>query len=388
MKAPELRSRPAPAPRRTRSHVDPVGYDVAHLQRTVGNQAVLRMLDRSHILQRTCAGGAPCVECAGNAEGTLRRAAHSAAPAAKAPPIVDAALRSPGRPLSADTRAFFEPRFGRDFSAVRLHSDQTAAESAHAVNARAYTVGSQIVLGAAQHERTDGDRLIAHELAHVVQQSAGMASGALEIGKADAPAEREADAAAHAVVSGNSRAPVLAGDHGAPGVQRTAASCPDDWRTTVQADHDRALSMIDVARRKLSAYDGTSPPEVKTALEEHFKRSNSGVAGWVHFSLGYLRMMADFTRYDCEDNKSWWCGSDTLAKTFWCVPGIAIRVCQPQYFEQSGAERSTTLIHEWAHKYGCKLDLGYRGDENYPDQRTSIALINADPFAQLVKDVQ
>jgi outer membrane biosynthesis protein TonB len=84
-------------------------------------------------------------------------------------------LKGGGQPLSESTRAFFEPRFGHDFSQVRLHTDTKAAESARAVNARAYTVGRDIVFGVGQYlpRTTAGKRLLAHELTHVVQQASG-----------------------------------------------------------------------------------------------------------------------------------------------------------------------------------------------------------------------
>ena len=85
---------------------------------------------------------------------------------------------APGSPLDAETRAFFELRFGRDFSAVRIHADSRAAESARAVNALAYTVGNNIAMGTNQYTpRTEqGKRLLAHELVHVMQQSAPQAA--------------------------------------------------------------------------------------------------------------------------------------------------------------------------------------------------------------------
>ena len=91
-----------------------------------------------------------------------------------APPIVHEVLRSPGQPLDPATRAFIEPHFGYDFSRVRVHSDAAAQRSAHDVNAMAYTVGHHIVFGAhmLQPATQEGRRLIAHELAHVLQQSA------------------------------------------------------------------------------------------------------------------------------------------------------------------------------------------------------------------------
>ena len=86
--------------------------------------------------------------------------------------LVHDVLRSPGRPLDAPTRAFFEPRFGRDFAAVRIHDDGQAAASARSVGALAYTVGRDIVFGTGEYAAgTDaGRRLLAHELAHAVQQ--------------------------------------------------------------------------------------------------------------------------------------------------------------------------------------------------------------------------
>jgi hypothetical protein len=89
-----------------------------------------------------------------------------------APPIVEEVLRSTGRPLDPETRAFMEPRFGHDFSQVRVHSGPSAAESARILNARAYTVGNNLAFADGQYAPSSqaGRTLIAHELAHVVQQ--------------------------------------------------------------------------------------------------------------------------------------------------------------------------------------------------------------------------
>jgi hypothetical protein len=89
------------------------------------------------------------------------------------PSIVYEVLRSPGQPLDADTRTFMEPRFGHDFSRVRVHTDAKAAESARAVNALAYTVGTDVVFAAGLYTpatRT-GQKLLVHELVHVLQQT-------------------------------------------------------------------------------------------------------------------------------------------------------------------------------------------------------------------------
>src|SRR5271170_7050745 len=81
-------------------------------------------------------------------------------------------LRSPGRPLDPASRAYFGPRFGRDFSQVRIYDGAEAAASARAIGALAYTVGSNIVFGNGQYapETAEGTKLIAHDLTHVVQQ--------------------------------------------------------------------------------------------------------------------------------------------------------------------------------------------------------------------------
>jgi hypothetical protein len=81
-------------------------------------------------------------------------------------------LRGSGQPLPESVRAFFEPRFGHDFSQLRLHTDAKAKRLTSAMNARAFTTGRDIVFGARQYDlRSDtGRRLMAHELTHVVQQ--------------------------------------------------------------------------------------------------------------------------------------------------------------------------------------------------------------------------
>ncbi len=92
-----------------------------------------------------------------------------------APSIVHEVLRSSGQPLDAGARAFMEPRFGFDFGKVRVHSDARAGESAQAVRAHAYTVGSDLVFAPGRYApaTSAGRKLLAHELAHVVQQHEG-----------------------------------------------------------------------------------------------------------------------------------------------------------------------------------------------------------------------
>ncbi len=93
-------------------------------------------------------------------------------------PIVRSALHSPGQPLSQATLGFMEPRFGFDLSRVRIHTDVPSARSAQAVNARAFTVGKDVVFGRGEFapETSAGKQLLAHELTHVIQQQTGTAT--------------------------------------------------------------------------------------------------------------------------------------------------------------------------------------------------------------------
>jgi hypothetical protein len=121
-----------------------------------------------------CSKGEMCEECKKKQKLVQRRVAGSGKPGA-VPKIVASVLRSPGRPLDSATRRFFEPRFGRDFSHVRVHTGTEAAESARSINALAYTLGNHVVFGAGQYapNSRNSQSLIAHELTHVVQQGNG-----------------------------------------------------------------------------------------------------------------------------------------------------------------------------------------------------------------------
>src|SRR5262245_23115221 len=100
---------------------------------------------RSGLLQR-CTVTTECDDCRNQRLGLQRSSINQAEPSS-VPPIAHEVLRSPGQPLDAGARAFMEPRFGHDFSGVRVHTDTNAAESARAVNALAYTMGQDIVFG-------------------------------------------------------------------------------------------------------------------------------------------------------------------------------------------------------------------------------------------------
>jgi outer membrane protein OmpA-like peptidoglycan-associated protein len=145
------------------------------------------------------------------------------------PPMVHDVLRSPGQPLDAAARAVMEARFGHDFSRVRIHTDSQAADSVRSVNALAYTVGQDVVFGHGQYRPTssDGQRLIAHELTHTIQQAGGAALR--ESGRSEIGLESEAEAASHAALEGRgvrvaSNAPLGLSRQAPPGNVQTPPS--------------------------------------------------------------------------------------------------------------------------------------------------------------------
>jgi len=142
-------------------------------------------------------------------------------------PAVQDVLRASGRPLDAATRAFMERRFAHDFGAVRVHTGAAAEQSARAVDASAYTIGSDVVLG----EQKTGLYTLAHELAHVVQQERGGSSPPPLHG---GPLEQSADAAASAVVAGRSSVQVAGAS--APGLARQPRSLTTSLKSPSLSD--------------------------------------------------------------------------------------------------------------------------------------------------------
>jgi hypothetical protein len=131
----------------------------------------------------------------------------AAGPAAlTVPPLVNSVLGSPGRSLDPVTRSSMESRFGHDLGGVRVHTDSRAAESARAVNAHAYTVGQDIVFDRGRYDplTAGGRHLLAHEVAHTIQQGGLQRSPAvsLEMSPEYSALEHEADRAADAVAGG------------------------------------------------------------------------------------------------------------------------------------------------------------------------------------------
>jgi hypothetical protein len=141
---------PAPASQHASVGAPPVALDqasVLELQRTAGNQSVVQLLD----------------------DGGERPS-----------PVHDVVGRGGGSALDPGTRSTMEAAFGRSFGDVRVHTDENASRSAQAVGANAYTVGSDVVFRSGHYDpgTPTGQRTLAHELTHVVQQSQGPVDGA------------------------------------------------------------------------------------------------------------------------------------------------------------------------------------------------------------------
>ncbi len=115
----------------------------------------------------------PCEE----EEKLQKKEAEPQAATSEAPDSVDEVLRSPGQPLDESSRAYFEPRFGRDFGGVRVHTDSESRALNRELRSRAFAVGNHVAFaGEERSQVAPGSYLLAHELAHVVQQrQAGVA---------------------------------------------------------------------------------------------------------------------------------------------------------------------------------------------------------------------
>ncbi len=148
-------------------------------------------------------------------------------------PVHDVVGRGGGTPLAPDVRSDMEARLGHDFGDVRVHTDSRAHESAQAVGAHAYTVGSDVVFQRDGFDpgSTQGRTTLAHELTHVVQQRQGAvdgtpAAGGIRVSDPSDRFEREAVATADRVMSDPAPVPVAAAPVAGPAVQREAEEEP------------------------------------------------------------------------------------------------------------------------------------------------------------------
>ncbi len=174
-------------------------HPVLRLQRSIGNRAVGQFLQRQ------------CTQCAEEEDEKVQRKSGSSS-TTKSPSSAAEIVpnNSCGEPLDDHTRDFMESRLDADFSRVRVHTDAPAAAAAEAIDATAFTTSQDIYFAPGKYapDHSEGQRLLAHELAHTVQQSQGQGptkiarkvAGAV-IGHPDDPLEQQADVAADRVMT-------------------------------------------------------------------------------------------------------------------------------------------------------------------------------------------
>jgi len=213
------------------------------------------------LLQRKCAcgnhtmAGGECKGCS-RKKRALQRKPMDRTEVSEVPPIVHEVLRSSGQPLDQATRAFMEPRFGHDFSRVRVHTDAKAAESAGAVNAVAYTVGRNVVFGTEQYmpRMEAGRKLIAHELTHVVQQSNDSPPAQLRLDSGTENSLETAAQEAETLTAGNQQILKLGSTHAVSiselvqrRVVREHVSCREHGLTNPNLTGDEVIAALETA---------------------------------------------------------------------------------------------------------------------------------------------
>jgi hypothetical protein len=237
-------------------------HPILKLQQTVGNRAVQRLI-----------------------ESRFGRSAQEDSNEVPGPgTIVNAALDSPGEALDPATRTLMESSFGSDFAGVRVHTDELGAESAAAVRAHAYTSGNDIVFAQGRYApgTPEGQRLLAHELTHVVQQASGPVAGtptpdgSLSISDPDDNFEQAADAQAEQVIKSASGEAQVA--HAVGPVQ--GAISPTSPGATIQRDDQGDdNSLWDIAKGPLTSLAGKGADILLEGAEEGAGPLIPGVGG-------------------------------------------------------------------------------------------------------------
>ncbi len=353
---------------------------------------VMRMADSQ--LQRTgaCGGGRPkCkAEQLDQEHKLLQTKTVSANDDEKiiAPPIVHKVLRSPGQPIDSATTAFFEPRFGYDFSQVRVHTDGCAAEAAQAVQARAFTLGKHITFATGEYrpETHEGRRLLAHELTHVTQQGEARPGFWLQRHPKQTPFPQPCDYYKRNFYS--------------------ATGYPPHCCTATMLGELRSLSLkaslkVQHARVKLIE----QPASLAEPLRAHFRvnPSNPDHAAHLRYIAAQLLNMGVVSLYEravfyCRDAGDEYCVSQGMAQAISTnCPGSTLPVmffCG--YYDGEpflGSGWLKTVIHEYAH-VGCTsagiiLDASneiYKGQSGYPPPADQ-AVKNADSYAEFAMEV-
>ena len=245
-------------------------------------------------------------------------------PGMTAPPVVDEVLRSPGMPIEPSTREFMESRFGHDFGDVRLHTGPKAAESARAVDALAYTVGSDVVFGEGQQslQGDAGREVLAHELTHVVQQSTGLGRKVLQ--------------------------------------RWTLHNCNQAQSVYVEDAFAKSFDNLSKAARRLAQKPTTE--RVKHALWLAFRSDSEQTAEKLRGQINRLKQNITSASITCsESSKDPECKGDSGYHSRGEDDYGMIYLCMPAFSGQTATEQANTLTHEAVHKYLDVRDTGYFG---------------------------
>lgn len=201
------------------------------------------------------------------------------------PPIVHEVLHFPGQPLDSATRTFMEPRFGHDFSQVRVHANTQSAKSARSMNALAYTVGNNIAFAENQYapDTRNGRSLIAHELTHVIQQrgagNSRLPQGKLTINQPGDVFEQEADAAAERIMAGSQSGTAISSTHSM--IQRQT---PEGDTKKKPPEKKEAGEVVVEGLKTVAEQAADNNPQVKKVIIEPVKKKLKGE--WNRLSTG------------------------------------------------------------------------------------------------------
>jgi outer membrane protein OmpA-like peptidoglycan-associated protein len=338
-----------------------------HAARSPAVPRITPLPGHAGVVQRACAcGGTPgpdglCDACRRKAVARMGTAEHAPAGGRRtvSPMAVERARSLPPAQLPTPARMFMEARFGRNFSDVNLHAGPAAAAAAGALRARAFTVGRDVFFGAGQYsaDTRDGQRLIAHELAHVIQQ-AGRGTTALQprlevSTPGDAP-EREADDAADTVMD-RRYAPVLRPAR--IGIQRAcgpalgtpSAMCEPDEAPVIGQHFAFVVDCDDLQpgeAGRVAAFASTLKPG--TRLRVHGYASDEGPAAYnLILSCHRANRMADLLRAarpDCPVSAPLEHGEQARApgRAFW--RSVIVEEIRPAEPKPEGPEDCAKLI--------------------------------------------
>ena len=342
--------------------------DILALQQTVGNQAVRRMLkkgspakpqlqpppgivqlegDESESVRPTIAAPRNIItssarlvsrsqenillqrQCGCEASSTAEDECKGCGQESKAINLQRAAVNNV--PYKSKTRAPIEtPAFVRsgldyDFSAVRVHEDTRAVEP------------------------EQGRRLLGQGFRYVVQRTLTEP----ELHRSGKVIQREP----------------------------TYDECTPAQEKLVKKTHDHAQAMVIRAIAKLYSYDGTNPKDVKKALKRRFDTTSKWFAFWAAGRFLQILIQTGSPQYECEEE------TEGRGWAVWCLPGSDIELRKDWFADSSIKERAKTMIHEWFHRYGCHLDLGYHSEKAGAGHGTARSIANADSWARFATDV-